>query len=90
MRHICMPANHTINGIYMQCNILLNENNQSHEAFLQRRIMSSDLKFSLIVGNKFNPIACTNHVHHHTKLVILIAHFVKSKQQSDSFPLHII
>ena len=26
MRHICMPTNQTINGIYIQCNILLNEN----------------------------------------------------------------
>ena len=26
MRHICMPTNQTINDIYIQCNILLNEN----------------------------------------------------------------
>ena len=26
MRHIFMPVNQIINGIYMQCNILLNEN----------------------------------------------------------------
>ena len=41
VRHICMPADQTIDRIYMQCNLLLNENNSIPQTVLQRRIMSS-------------------------------------------------
>ena len=76
MRHICMPINQTINGIYMQCNILLHENKSIQQHVYAKKNHVKQVKFSLIVGNKSN-IACTNHVHLGTKLAILIAYFVE-------------
>ena len=81
-----MPINQ-INGIYMQCNILLNENKSIPQSIFAKKNHVKQIKFSLIVGNKFNPIACTNHVHLGTKLAILIEYFIESKQQSNSFSL---
>ena len=87
MRHIYTPVNQTINGIYIQCNIWLNENNSIPSTVCAKNNHVKQLKFSLIVGNKFNPIACRNHVHLGTKIAILIAYFIETNQQSDSFPL---
>ena len=36
MRHISMPVNQTINKIYMQCNILLNENKSMPQSVYAR------------------------------------------------------
>ena len=41
----------------------------------------------LIAGNKFNPIACTNHEHLGTKFKVLMAYF---EEKSNSLHLFII
>ena len=45
---------------------------------------------SLVVGNTFNPISHGPCVHFGTKFKLLIAYFIESKQQDDSFHLFTI
>ena len=87
MRHICTPADQTINGIYMQCNILLNENKSIPQGVFTKKNHVKQIKFSLIVRDKFNPIACMNHLYLGTKLAFLNECLIETKQQSNSFSL---
>ena len=45
---------------------------------------------SLVVGNTFNPVSHGPCVHFGTKFKLLIAYFIESKQQDDSFHLFTI
>ena len=44
----------------------------------------------MVVGNTFNLISCGPPVHFGTKSKVLIAYFIASKQQNDSFHLNAI
>ena len=87
IRHICMPVNQTINGICMQCNILLEQKKSTPMKHFCKEQLNEKC---LIVGNKFHPISCGPHLHFGTKFKVLIAYFVESKQQDDSFHLFTI
>ena len=86
--YICMPVTQT-NGICMQCNILLKQNKSTPMKHFCKEQLNEKC---LIVGNKFHPISCGPHVHfgRSTKFKALIAYFVESKQQDDSFHLFTI
>ena len=71
MRHSFTPVNQTMDGICMQCNILLNQIIQSHKCSRREQLNEN----CLIVGNKFNPICRRPSVSFGTKLKVLIAYF---------------
>ena len=83
MRHILMPVDQIVNGICMQCNILLNE----HNSISQSVFANNNQMRTVRLLKKFNPIPFTNHVHLGTKLKVLIALFkfsIKNPHKSNS------